>query len=272
MSRVFDALQQSDSSEYGTRPLNLLSSLAQEEPDFDAVKAVEARVTPESRLVSVTDPQSVGAEQFRVLAAKLGHLRFETPIRTVLVTSSTVDEGKSLVASNLALALGRRADRKVLLIEGDLRRPLISALLGLNGLEGLAEWWANSQWSIKQVVYKIAGSRLWFLPAGRGGQPDEMLQSKRVSDLLPRLAPWFDWVIIDSPPLLPFADSGSWSRIADGVLFVVREGITSMRFLTKAIEQIDKTKLLGVVINDAAQISNHHYYHYYHYHQKPGDN
>src|SRR5207302_2783761 len=159
-----------------------------------------------------------GAEKFRFLGVRLRQLQQVRELKTVLITSTIPEEGKSMVSGNLAVTLAQRKQQKVLLLEGDLRRPVLTARFGLQGLRGLSEW-LESDTSQTANIHYLEGPGFWFLPSGKPpANPLELMQSGRLSGLLQQLAAWFDWILIDSPPVLPLADTSVWARLSDGVL------------------------------------------------------
>jgi protein-tyrosine kinase len=217
-----------------------------------AERVLHPKPTPEQRIVTLSDPNGQGAEMFRVLSTRLAHMKDKRPISKLLVSSAVVDEGKSVVAVNLAVALCQRPDERVLLIEADLRRPTASTLLSSSPTVGITEWHAG-RLSIQNALYRIGDLPLWFLSAGEGLQePLPILESLEFANMIDAVSAHFDWVILDSTPMLPMADAASLARLCDGVLVVVREGHTRRRLLNKALESIDRKKLLGMVFNDAA--------------------
>ena len=284
MSRVFEALQKSQGESPSASPL----VTGQPEPapsEATATVAVAAGVpvgaptdtkwlnvpadrvlhptpTPEQRLVALAEPNSKGAEMFRVLATRLAHMQNKRQLQKLLITSSVGDEGKSVVAVNLALTLARRQNGRTLLIEADLRRPSATQLLTSSALRGIAEWDAGKL-ALEDSLYQVNDLPLWLLSAGRGmEEPLPLLESDRFAKMLETISSSFDWVILDATPMLPMADAISLSRLSDGVLVVVREGFTRRRVLDKALEAIEKPKLLGVVFNEASML-NIDYDHYY---------
>jgi len=167
------------------------------------------------------------------------------------------------VAANLAAILARRQQPKILLLEGDLRRPSLARQFGLGSIPGLSEWLKGEPRPIKHI-YRLEGPNLWFLPAGRPPEnPLELMQSGRLSELLNQLSAWFDWIIIDSPPILPLADTSVWARLADGVLLVTREGITKKQMLQRGLQAIEQSKLLGAVVNSSSNTDHSNYYQRY---------
>ena len=218
---------------------------------------------PESKLVCLTAPESFGAEKFRFLGVRLRQLQHSRPIKKLLITSTIPEEGKSTVSANLATILARRQQPKILLLEGDLRRPSLGKQFGLGRIPGLSEWLQGEPRPIKHI-YRLEGPNLWFLPAGRPPEnPLELMQSGRLSELLNQLSTWFDWIIIDSPPILPLADTSVWARLADGILLVTREGITKRRMLQRGLQALEQSKLLGAVVNSSANTDHSNYYQRY---------
>jgi capsular exopolysaccharide synthesis family protein len=179
------------------------------------------------------------------------------------VTSSVVGEGKTLTSVNLAMTLATRFAQKVLLAEGDLRKPAVCSLLGLENHAGIGEWWDAPGTPVSDFLLRIGDTGMCLLPAGNVPYPASVLQSARVAELFADLAKQFDWVIIDTPPLLPMADSNLWSRLSDGTLLVVRKGAVSRAALKKAVESLDNPKLVGIVLNDASDYDRVNYYDQY---------
>jgi capsular exopolysaccharide synthesis family protein len=230
--------------------------------DIERCPVLAVSIRDESRLVSVAEEGSLGAEKFRFLAVRLRQLRQNRPLKKILITSTIPQEGKSTVAANLACTLARRKQQKTLLLEGDLRRPNITNQLGIGRIPGLCEWLNGQSESVN--IYKLQGLGLWILPAGAAPQnPLELMQSGKLSVLMEQLEAWFDWIIIDSPPVLPLADTSLWSRLADGIVLVTRKGITEKQQLQRGLEAIEKSKLLGALVNSSANTAHSDYYQRY---------
>jgi capsular exopolysaccharide synthesis family protein len=295
MSNIFDALQRAELEGSGenSSTLTLATELLQaaeqklrdsgpiiEEPaspvrddsfdsnpsapvdDVDRCPVLPVSIREDSRLVSLGKEGSLGAEKFRFLAVRLRQLRQSRPLKKVLITSTIPQEGKSTVAANLACTLARRKPQKTLLLEGDLRRPNIAAQFGLGKLPGLCEWLSGETQAIN--IYRLESLGVWMLPAGTAPQnPLELMQSGKLSPLMEQLEAWFDWIVIDSPPVLPLADASLWSRLADGILLVTRKGTTEKQQLKRGLEAIDKSKLLGALVNSSATVEHSDYYQQY---------
>jgi protein-tyrosine kinase len=260
MSRVYDALRQMK-KEQGhpgafpfPPPAEQLDNSAVEPTDLDGVRSVKVKVTPSSRLVALLEPRSLGAEKFRALVTRLENLRHQKEMKSLQVTSSTINEGKTLVAANLAFTFAKHTRSKVLLLEGDLHRPSLAGLLGLNDQRGLSHWWSEQTSDIAHFLCQLESMPLWLLTAGAATeQPSHILQSTRFAETFNRMAGWFDWIIVDSTPMLPAADANLWSRLIDGTLLVVREGVAAVKALQKGLESLDNLKLVGTVLNEASE-------------------
>jgi capsular exopolysaccharide synthesis family protein len=268
MSRIFEALQRSESERGGfafpesaTLAGELLQPAeAESSNDFEEFPSVRVAPAPGSRLVSLTDQEGLGAEKFRFLGVRLRQLQQVRTLKTLLITSTLPEEGKSLVSANLATTLARRKQQKVLLLEGDLRRPVQAQLFGGAHPAGLSQWLQADQRSVGNI-YHLEGPGFWLMPAGQPPEnPLELMQSERLAGLLEQLASWFDWVIIDSPPILPLADTSVWARLADGILLVVREGRTEKQQLLRGLAVIEPARLLGFVVNSCSNTNHADYY------------
>jgi capsular exopolysaccharide synthesis family protein len=230
--------------------------------EVDQFPTLPISILPSSRLVSVGAEESLGAEKFRFLAVKLRQLRQSRTLKKILITSTIPQEGKSTVAANLACTLARRKQHKTLLLEGDLRRPAVAEKFGLGRLPGLCEWLSGKTENIN--IYRLESLGLWILPAGSAPQnPLELMQSGKLPSLMEQLGTWFDWIVIDSPPVLPLADASIWSRLSDGILLVTRKGITEKQQLQRGIEAIERSKLLGALVNSSSNVAHSDYYQRY---------
>jgi capsular exopolysaccharide synthesis family protein len=228
---------------------------------FVSAKVLLPAPAADSKLVCLTDQGGLAAEKFRVLGLKLRHLRDRRKLKRVVITSSIPQEGKSLIAANLALNQSRSKILNTVLIDGDLRRPELATRFGFHrNLAGLSEVLRGER-QLSEVVYKLEGSGLRFLPAGMTPEnPIELMQSGRLQQLLEQLETSFDWIIIDTPPVRPLADTPVWMKLADGVLLVTREGVCEKKQLERAMEVIDRSTMLGVVVNSCSRNEQKYYY------------
>jgi capsular exopolysaccharide synthesis family protein len=270
MSRLYETfrrieLQRGKSDPVNTeslQPFDVLSRVMAEPAEMEGSTTAKIEITPTTRLVSITDARGLGAEKFRALATRLQTRRKERDFKSLQITSAMVNEGKTLVASNLAVTLASYTGARVLLIEGDLHRPTIASLFGLGRREGIGEWWSAREGKerISHYVCRLEKTSLWFLSAGTStDQPSQILQSARFAETFVQLASWFDWVVVDSTPMSPMADANLWSRLVDGTLLVVREGVTAIRSLKKGLESLDDPKLVGIVLNEASEFDHTNY-------------
>ncbi len=230
---------------------------------FSQFQSLQVLVPLQSRLVCVTDKESLAAEKFGFLAVRLRQLQQSRPLKKVLITSAGPQEGKTMVAANLACTLARRARQRILLVEGDLRRPTLAQMFGLGTIPGICEW-LQGESGPTTSIYHLEDPGFWILPAGRtAGNPLELMQSGRLSALMDQLTAWFDWIIIDSPPVLPLADTSVWTRLADGILLVTRQGTTERRQLQRGLEALEPKKLIGALLNCSRNTAHNDYYYHY---------
>jgi capsular exopolysaccharide synthesis family protein len=227
---------------------------------FGQFRSLQVSLGPQSRLVSLAENASPAAEAFRLLTVRLRHLRRDRTLKKVLITSTIPQEGKSMVAGNLACTLAVKTQQKILLLEGDLRRPSLSKMFGLVRNPGLCEWLEGEN-SLAASIYHLEEPDIWILPAGSApSNALELLQSGKLSTLMDRLTAWFDWIIIDSPPVLPLADTSVWMRLADGILLATRQGSTEKRQLLRGLEAIERKKLIGALVNSSNNAATSDYY------------
>jgi len=190
-------------------------------------------------------------EQFRTLRSRLYQVRDKQPLRSLLVTSSLPGEGKTFVANNLAHALARQQNCRVLLIDADLRRPDLHSGFGTPSSPGLAEY-LKGEASEVSVIQKGLPEYLCFIPGGnKPANPAELLANGRLKSLLETIGPVFDWVILDSPPTLPVSDALMLAELCDGVLTVIRAAQTGFDSAQKSCHQLREKNLIGVALNCA---------------------
>jgi capsular exopolysaccharide synthesis family protein len=214
----------------------------------------------EGHLVSLSDSECPASEAFHLLGVRLRHMRRQRPLKKVLITSTIPQEGKSVVAANIACTLAQRTQQKVLLLEGDVRRPTQAKIFGIAHKPGICEW-LNGERSLINSMYRLEVPGIWIFPAGSGaGNSLELLQSGAVTPMMEQLMNWFDWVVIDSPPILPLADTSVWTNMADGILLVTRRGTTQKRQLKRGLEALGTPKLIGAVLNSTKSVLLTDYY------------
>jgi tyrosine-protein kinase len=198
------------------------------------------------------DQQSGRAEAFRTLRTNLQFADVDHPPRVLVVTSPLPNEGKSTSACNIALTLAMGGAR-VVLVDGDLRKPKIGEYLGMSSAAGLSSVLAGRH-ELRDVIATYGREMLAVLPSGpTPPNPSELLSSQQMTDLITTLANHYDVVVIDAPPLLPVTDAAILGSIADGAVLVIRYGRTRREEVQRALQQLSRVnaKLLGTVLNFA---------------------
>jgi capsular exopolysaccharide synthesis family protein len=204
----------------------------------------------DSRLVSFTSPGSFAAEQYQGLRLTIERLTRAQGAQVLAITSPAAGEGKTLTAVNLAGALARESDGRILLIDADLRRPAIATTLALTNTPGLTDVLDSEQLELSSVAQHVSPLPLWAVTSGSAGAGiHRLLRSPRFEPLLQRARQEFDVVVIDTPPLLPVFDSAVLSRIVDQLLVVVAANQTPRKLLGEALNLVDPSKVMGIVFN-----------------------
>ena len=205
-----------------------------------------------TQLVSLTNPASFAAEQYQNLRLKIERLRQTRDLRVIAITSPGAADGKTVTSINLAGALARGAASRVLLIDADLRRPEVANQLHLgNEGFGFADLVAGGDVSLDKVIRPLDGHNVDVIPAGTVAGPiHEVFRSTRLPQLLSELRDRYDYVILDTPPIVPVVDSALLSRVVDGVLVVVSANKTPRKLLEEALNELDSAKVVGIVFNN----------------------
>lgn len=217
-------------------------------------------------LVVANRPNDPIAERFRKLRSRIEAIETEdggTAVKSILVTSAIPDEGKTTTAFNLALALAEDGDRMTVLVDADLRRPSLGRFVTPRPSLGVVDVLKEGV-SLDHALIPLLGGRLSLLPAGKATpNPTSLLKSDLFAELLQRLKDRFDWIVIDSPPAVPFADAHTLHPFVDGAILVVRAASTSKATVERALESLADGALLGVVLNDVHQTVVDRYYYRY---------
>ena len=237
---------------------------------FSHFQTLEGSQSRHSRLVCMGNSDSPAREAFHLLGVRLRNLRREREFKSLLITSTIPKEGKSVTAANLACTLGSGGIERVLLVDGDVRRPTQSENFGLTPGSGLCNYLLGKR-SLTASIYHLPKAGIWMLPAGDNqGDIRDLIQSPQLPALMTTLNSWFDWVVIDSPPVLPLVDTSIWARLADGILLVTRQGTTRKRKLQKGLEALDTSKLIGTLLNSWKSTNDGYDYYYGHATKAPG--
>jgi protein-tyrosine kinase len=219
---------------------------------------------PDSNVNIFSNPalSAIAAEQFRTLRSRLYQLRGSQQLRTLLIASSVPAEGKTFVTNNLAQAIVRQPDRRCLIIDADLRCSRLHVPLGAPPSPGLTDYLLGDADEATVIQHGQEGN-LCFIPGGKEvASPSELLLNGRLKTLLERVTPIFDWVILDSPPLLPVADASLLADHVDGVILVVRAASTQTVAAERACQELQGRNVVGVVLNAVEQ--SQAYGSYYH--------
>ena len=273
--------------------LNRIAAGEQPTPDFSekASEAVQIEYQPKQMLFATGTPSEAQempwdahaqdlptlqqrtstAEQFRRLRSRLIEFRSVRPLKVVLVSSASPQEGKSFITANLAVALSHHRGTRVLLIDGDMRRYTLHNYLGTVARPGLADFLSGAAqpWEVMQKADAATISahpglaQLTFI-AGGGltDQVADLSHDSRFGDLLNYARPLFDWILVDSSPVTLVSDAVSLARYCDGVLLVVRAGMTRYQDAQKAQAELQASTLLGVVLNAVEERNIPAYYGY----------
>ncbi len=279
MSRVHDALRKVDGGLVTARPAasSLGAATAAATGDLkdllDKIEIVPFTPSPDATLLDAAHPSEAPGEEFRSLRTRLNHLQSLQPIHSLVVTSSSPGEGKSFTAANLALAQSHLEGNMTLLADFDFRRPVVHNLFQVPRSPGITDY-LRGKATLEECIKRIEGTNLCILPAGEAVlNPLELLNLPEVKGMLDRLPSLFNWVILDTPPLLFAADANLLSTLTHGLLLVVRIGVTTIDTVTRAIGSLCQNNMLGVVVNGAHKgelYSKYTYYHSYYY-AKPQD-
>jgi capsular exopolysaccharide synthesis family protein len=221
-------------------------------------------------LITYYDPKSPAAEAFRTLRTNIGFASIDNELKTIVFTSPEPTDGKSTVASNFAIAMAK-VNKKVLLMECDLRKPRVHRNFGIGNDIGLTHILADMVFddlSLLNIIKAIPEvENLFVLTAGfTPPNPTEMLSSKKFKNLLDQIKKHFDIIVIDTPPVAQLTDSAIISKFADGVLLVLASGETSIQGALSAKQALTNVKanILGVVLTKINKKSGS-YYNYYNY-------
>jgi succinoglycan biosynthesis transport protein ExoP len=203
-----------------------------------------------SRLfVAAHEPSSLAAEQYRLLRTRLEGGDLGRRTRLLLVTSARIGDGKTTTSANLALTMAHTYRDKIALVEADLRRPALATLFGVRAEPGLSDVLLGAA-SLDDALVQIPEHHLFVLPAGLAAtRSTELLASSAMERLVTGLRARFTRVVIDTPPMT-LADTHVLSRLADGVLMVIRVGITPRPAVERALAGLNREKLVGVVLNE----------------------
>jgi exopolysaccharide/PEP-CTERM locus tyrosine autokinase len=215
-------------------------------------------------LITLSQPRSVIAETFKVIRTLLLMKLKERGLKTVLVTSSLPLEGKSFVASNLAVSVARDFDKYVLLVDADVKRPTLHKIFKTESKIGLTDYLLNRHHNLVDLIQTEILNKISLLPAGSfHDKSSELLASQKMKQLVKEVKDRYDdrYIIFDSPPA-QISETLALANIVDGVLLVVKAGDTAKKLVKKTVAVLGRNKILGVVLNQC-DVTPKAYYQYY---------
>ena len=239
MGKMFDALQKLEREKIANH----------QEP--------QEKIAPEDtilddKLVSFFAPSSMVTEQFRRLRTHIIKPNMSTETKTIMITSAMPGEGKSLISINLAIIIALELQSHALLVDCDLRNPSVSRLFGLHQEKGLSNYLAGDA-EINDLIMKTSIDKLSIIPGGPLEEnPVELIGSEKMKNLINELKERYDdrYIILDTSPILATTEPTVLNQMADGIILVIKSGTTSREAVEQAIKALDKSKIMGVVLNN----------------------
>lgn len=240
-------------------------------PPHYVIKKARSDDGIDGRIVSYVDRSSYISEQYKVLRTNLYSLSIEKPIKTITITSSQPQEGKTVTSCNLAHTLSLDAEKKVLLIDADMRRPAVHEYFNIQRKPGLSDV-LNNEISVAAFTAKPVLGKLYVIPAGSTkSSPSEFLSSTKIKSLIDSLKDGFDYIIFDTPPVLNVTDASILGSFCDAVLFVVKAGVTQKRVIEEAFNMLSEAQAKPrscILTNVHFLLDTYYYYYKYKYYSK----
>jgi capsular exopolysaccharide synthesis family protein len=219
------------------------------------------RVNP--RLVSITQPRSPYCEEYRNLRTQVLHKSKKRKLQAIVIASVGPSEGKSVTALNLSWLFAQADGVRVLIIDSDLRRPSLAGYLGIETGSGLSEVLTGGT-SLMESVVRLAPAGLYLLPGGEArSDVAELISGPRFSEILKEARSYFDFIIIDAPPLGIFTDASLLINQADGAMLVIRANHTKYKDVDRILDSLPRERMLGTVLNQSeVPLMDESYYKY----------
>jgi protein-tyrosine kinase len=224
---------------------------------------------PQHELTTYKYPNSSMAEAYRTLRTNLGFASMDEPCRSILFASTNPGDGKSTIASNLAVVMAQAGNR-VVLVDADLRKPVLHQIFEVDNRQGLTNCLLKEV-EVERVLHNGLVDNLYVMTSGPiPPNPAEILNSSRTEQVLKQLLDNYDYVFIDSPPVLAVTDASILSTLVDGVVLVINSATTRTDLAREATEQFKKAnaRVIGVVLNQVKMDSNDYKYYYYYAHSE----
>ena len=216
-------------------------------------------------IISYNDPKSVISEQYRAIRTNIEYSNVDQNTKTILVTSSDKNEGKTTTVSNLAVSFAN-LNKKVLIIDCDLRNPSIHKMFRLNNIYGLTDILAKDR-AVDKCIQETELENLYVLTAGAiPPNPAEILSSEKMKNLIEDLKNIYDYIFIDTPPIGLVTDAGVLSSFIDGVVLVVKSESVEKKYLEETKKKLDAVdaRILGAILNSyKSEQKDYNYYSYY---------
>lgn len=249
MGKITDALKRATQERLDR--IEKLEKQAEQKYQFIARKTIKSNI--DARIVGFHNPDSAIAEQYRTLRTNIQATNSKTKLKAITITSSVHKEGKTITAINLAISMAKDlGKKKILLVDADLRRRQISKYLGIKSELGLADLITNGA-KIDDALLNVGVDNLTVLPAGkRPTNPSELLGSLKMKDLITALKEKYDYIIFDSPPIIPVTDAGLLSAQTDGAIMVIQAGRTQKGVAGhgESLLKQAQAKILGYILTN----------------------
>jgi len=214
------------------------------------------------QLITLTDPRSPAAEAYRTLRTNLTFAGLDHPIETLVVTSPAPGEGKSIAAANLAVTMAQ-GEHRTILVDADLRRPVLHEIFGVSNERGLTTMFVDSQARANPPLVEVGVENLWLLPSGPlPPNPADLLGSRRMEEIIAVLRSRADILLFDAPPVIAVTDAAVLGMKVDGVLLVVAAGRTRREHARQARELLERARVrvVGAVLTDVPAAMARRYY------------